>query len=28
LWTFIMVKKLHWMTDEEVDEFWKRDPAF
>lgn len=28
LWRYLMVRKLGWMTDKEVDEFWKRDPGF
>ena len=27
-WRYIMVKRLHWMTDDEVDEVLKRDPGF
>jgi hypothetical protein len=28
LWRYLVVRKLGWMTDEEVEEFWKRDPGF
>ena len=28
LWRYLVVRKLGWMTDEEVEAFWKRDPGF
>ena len=28
VWRFIVVKKLGWMTDRDVDEMHKRDPGF
>src|SRR5262245_31829826 len=26
VWRFFVVTRWHWMTDEEVEAFWKRDP--
>jgi hypothetical protein len=28
VWRFLVVKKLRWMSDHDVDEFHKRDPGF
>jgi hypothetical protein len=28
VWQYLVVKRFRWMTDQEVDEFWRRDPGF
>jgi hypothetical protein len=28
IWRHVVVDRLHWMTNEEVEEFYKKDPGF